>query len=72
MESLLQDLRYGIRGLLKNPGFVAVVVLSLALETGHQHHLRRILRCSKSIAIDILKAIGFRNEALPYYFDVGV
>lgn len=34
MEWLLQDLRYGIRGLLKNRGFVAVVVLSLALGIG--------------------------------------
>jgi predicted permease len=34
MQWLLQDVRYGIRGLLKNPGFVVVVVLSLAIGIG--------------------------------------
>src|SRR5689334_5970035 len=34
MDSMIKDLRFGIRGLLKRPGFTGVVVLTLALGIG--------------------------------------
>lgn len=34
METLIRDLRYGVRSLLKQPGFAAVAVLSIALGIG--------------------------------------
>src|ERR1051325_9622593 len=43
MDQLIKDLRYGVRSLLRQPGFAAITVLTLALGIGANTAIFRVV-----------------------------
>jgi predicted permease len=79
MDTLLKDVRYGVRSLLKHPGFTALVIVTLALGIGASTAifsvvntvlLRRLpyRQAERIVAIQELNAEGKRGQVTPANF----
>jgi len=79
METLFKDIRYGLRSLLKHPGFAAIVIITLALGIGattaifsvvNTVLLRRLPypQADRIVAIQELNADGKRVQVTPANF----
>jgi putative ABC transport system permease protein len=52
MDSLLKDIRYGLRGLLRRPAFTLVAVVILALGIGANTAIFTLIRYESNIPSD--------------------
>jgi predicted permease len=76
LETLIQDLRFGLRMLRRSPGFTAVAVLTLALGIGVTTAILSIIdpvlfRPLPYANSDRLVSVGFRHAVEPFEFMFG-
>jgi len=60
METLLQDIRFGFRQLMKQPGFAALAIISMALGIGVERDGKRLNVAAKAARAHF----GFRKRCL--------
>jgi putative ABC transport system permease protein len=79
MNTLLKDLRYGIRSLLKHPGFTAIVIITLAVGIGASSAIFSVVntvllrplpykQAERIVAIQALTADGKKVQVTPADF----
>jgi len=79
MESFLKDIRYGVRSLLKHPGFTAIVLVTLALGIGASTAIFSVVntvllrplpypQANRIVAIEELNRDGKQGQVTPANF----